>query len=241
MSDLDDTLWRVSAYEKVLADTGTSVFARHRSSTVLSTVLATELDHLRYARRADDVMEVVAACLRQRENALVLLRHNDLVWPVTLAAERGLYHVPRPIVASLEAGNLDLQVIGVEPAGLRPSWDGSGPEFLPLAPLLWALALFSPRPHLLEEIAGRAAFRLAANFRPDPSALSGALGPALRRLHAESASLADIARWHGMDRERAVRLLNGVYLQGGLMVLRAHHAARSSSRGIDRLRRWLRP
>jgi len=56
----------------------------------------------------------------------------------------------------------------------------------------------------------------------------------------ESASLGDIAAWHGMDRERAIRLLNGVYLQGGLMVLRTAHAARTTSNPIDRLRDWLR-
>jgi len=43
-----------------------------------------------------------------------------------------------------------------------------------------------------------------------------------------------------MDRERAARLLNGVYLQGGLMVLRTHTAARDSASGGERLRNWWR-
>jgi hypothetical protein len=45
-------------------------------------------------------------------------------------------------------------------------------------------------------------------------------------------------RWPGMDRERAARRLNGVYLQGGLMVLQTQSAARNSNRG--RLRGWWR-
>lgn len=45
-------------------------------------------------------------------------------------------------------------------------------------------------------------------------------------------------RWPGLDRERAARRLNGVYLQGGLMVRHTQSAARSSNRG--QLRGWWR-
>jgi hypothetical protein len=34
-----------------------------------------------------------------------------------------------------------------------------------------------------------------------------------------------MAQWPGFERERATRLLNGLYLQGGLMVSRTHPAA----------------
>jgi hypothetical protein len=34
--------------------------------------------------------------------------------------------------------------------------------------------------------------------------------------------LRDISDWAGFDRERAVRLLNALYLQAGLMVSRSH-------------------
>jgi hypothetical protein len=42
------------------------------------------------------------------------------------------------------------------------------------------------------------------------------------RLRNEGSTLSDIAEWPGMDRERAVRLLNALYLQAGLMVSRSH-------------------
>jgi hypothetical protein len=80
-----------------------------------------------------------------------------------------------------------------------------------------------------------------AEFEPDEAARAGAMGPALHRLRSEIASLPDIAGWPGMNRERAARLLNGVYLQGGLMVLRTHHAARDPAAGSERLRGWFRP
>lgn len=102
------------------------------------------------------------------------------------------------------------------------------------------LAQHAPSAQLVEDIGGRAAYRVAAGFTPDAVAIGGALGPALRRLRSEIASLPDIARWPGMDRERATRLLNGVYLQGGLMVLRSHHAARDSASPVSRLRGLLR-
>jgi hypothetical protein len=56
--------------------------------------------------------------------------------------------------------------------------------------------------------------------------LSGAIGPAIQRLRRETASLRAISRWPGMNVDRAVRLLNGLYLLSGLMVLRMHPAAR---------------
>jgi hypothetical protein len=47
-----------------------------------------------------------------------------------------------------------------------------------------------------------------------------------------------MARWPGMDRERAARLLNGVYLQRGLIVLRSHRRARQGHDNV--FMRWLR-
>ena len=43
-----------------------------------------------------------------------------------------------------------------------------------------------------------------------------------------------------MDRDRATRLLNSIYLQGGLMVLRTHHAARDNQTQVGWLRGWLK-
>lgn len=245
MRDFEDsTLWRISTYERMRAETGDSGFARLNAKSVLSTTLSAELSQLPRAPSSGDALEVVAACVRQQESALILLQHRALVWPLTLFPQHNLYHLPRSIVESLQQGVRDLEVIAVEPPGLRPPGHAiheriaDGPGYRPLAPLLWTLALHAPRATLFADITGRAAYRLVSDFTPDAGALAGALGPALRRLRVEISSLADIARWPGMDRERAARLLNGVYLQGGLMVLRTHTAARDSDRG--RLRGWWR-
>jgi len=248
LRDFDDsTLWRVSTFERMRAETGNSGFARFDSHSVLPTTLTAELTQLERQHRSGEVLDVVAACVRHRESALILLRHRALVWPLTVFPRSNLHHLPRPIIASLEESNIDLQVIDVEPPGLRPPGAamheriGEESSYRPLQPLLWALAQHAPRTLLIEDIAGRAAYRVAADFTPEFSAMAGAVGATLRRLRSEVASLHDIAAWPGMDLERATRLLNGVYLQGGLMVLRSHHAARDVAGPLSRLRGWLRP
>jgi hypothetical protein len=247
LKDFDDsTLWRISAYERFRAEAGQSGFARLNESTVLPTTLHAELSRLQHQQRAGDPLEIIAACQRHLESALMLLRLAGLVWPLTLFPRHHLYHLPRPIIETLESGNRDVEVIAVEPPGLRPPGHsmnervGDPDHYRPLQPLLWALALHGPRADLLDDIAGRAAYRVSASFIADGLALAGALSPALKRLRAEIASQVEIARWPGMDRQRAARLLNAIYLQGGLIVLRAHPAAREGVQGEKRAFGWLR-
>jgi hypothetical protein len=240
----DTTLWRVSAYERWHEQTGTSGFASLDEATVLPTTLTAELTQLQEKRLQGDVLEVVAACIRQRESALILLRHHGLVWPLTLFPQNNLYHLPRPIIESLETGNRDLEVLSIEPPGLRPPGHtkheriADPPGYRPMGPLLWALALHAPQVHLLADIAGRAAYWVSAEFAGDGIERAGAPGPVLRRLRQEVASVAEIARWPGMNTERAERVLNGLYLQGGLIVLRSHHSARYHR--SDGVRSWFR-
>ena len=227
----DSTLWRVSAYELMREQTGESGFAALAPNTVLPTTLMAELNQLPQAQPSQQLLEVVAACVRHRENALLLLRHRGMIWPLTLFASQGLYHSRRPLLESLAADNRDLRFVALEPPGLRPPGHpmheriAAHDDYHPLHELLWALALHVPQALLLRDIGGRAAYRLTPDFRPEQALLPGALSPAARRLRSEIAPLNESASWTGMTRERAVRLLNGAYLQGGLMVLRTHHAA----------------
>ena len=245
MRDFDDsTLWRISAYERFRAEAGHSGFARLNGSTVLPTTLSAELSTLESKRLSGDVIEVLAACVRKRERALVMLRHRDLVWPLTVFPQSNLYHLPRSLIEALDEGTRDLKVLSVEPAGLRPPGHvmhervADGPGYRPLAPLLWALAMKAPRARLLDDIAG-AAYRVSAEFMEEGITRAGALGPVLQRLRMNIATLEQIAAWPGMDAERAARVLNGAYLQGGLIVLRSHRLSPpAASKG---LLGWLRP
>jgi hypothetical protein len=174
----------------------------------------------------------------------VLLRHRGFVWPLTLFPRHNLYHLPRSIIEELDGGNRDMAVLSVEPPGLRPPGHPihervrDTADYRPLPPLLWALAMKAPRAHLLEDIAGRVAYRISSSFLDEGISFAGALSPLLRRLRREVSSLHQIAQWPGMDKERAARVLNGVYLQGGLIVLRSPRLARQGQSGG--LLGWLR-
>ena len=91
--------------------------------------------------------------------------------------------------------------------------------------MLWELALRGSRDDLLPEIAGNAAYRIASGVDLRALKLVGSMGAAVQKLQRQTSSLRDIAQWPGFDRQRAMRMLNALYLQAGLMVSRTHPAA----------------
>jgi hypothetical protein len=116
----------------------------------------------------------------------------------------------------------------VEPALLQPPGEsnatlvGAEAAHYPLAPLLWELAMRGLRRDLLPEIAGPAVYRVAPGLDTASLPASGAVMAAIQRLARQGTSLRELADWPGMDRERATRLLNALYLQSGLIVSRSH-------------------
>ena len=241
MRDFEDsTLWRISAFERVRYQTGTSGFARLGPETLLPTTLLSDLQKLEHNLLEGDVLEIVAACMRHHEPALLYLEHEELVWPVTLFPSQLLYHSPRDMAQASTKGMADLKVLGYEPPGVRPPghWMfervAQTEHYRPLAPLLWAIALHGPRNILLTEIGGTAAYRALKNPADEGLVAPGALGSAAERLRRESAPLRDIARWPGMSTDRASRLLNALYLATGLLVTRSHPAARTQPGVVQR-------
>jgi hypothetical protein len=102
---------------------------------------------------------------------------------------------------------------------------GEPAHYNALGPVLWELALRGPRADLLPEIAGQAAYRISPGLNLRMLELSGSMAEAVARLQRDTRNVREIALWPGFDAERAMRLLNGLYLQGGLMVSRTHPAA----------------
>jgi hypothetical protein len=236
----DSTLWRISAYERLRLERGSSAFAPLGDNTLLPTTLLADLRHLESRREDSDVLEVLAACMRHRQAALLCLQYEELVWPITVFPAELLYHSPRDVALAGAAGLATLKLLSYDAPGMRPPghWMhervGRTDHYRELRPLMWRLALEGPRSALLAEITGPVAYRTTQTRESRPYA-SGALGPAAERLRRESASLHDIADWPGMSHERASRLLNALYLNGGLMVMRSHPAARE---GGSRLGSW---
>lgn len=244
MRDFEEsTLWRLSEYERMCALTGTSGFTPLSRETVLSTTLTAELGRVETSRLGLDLLEVVAACIRHREPALLLVERERLVWPLTLFPEQTTVHSPNDFVANTAQGIGAVRLLSIEPPGVRPPghWRNDRvadlAHYRPLAPLLWRLAMLGPRTRLLDEIAGKTSYR-ALRREPDgagPVVSSGVVGAAVARLHRESATLDEVAHWPGMGLERASRMLNALYLTTNLMVLRGP-SARARGRS-----NWLRP
>lgn len=242
MRDFEDsTLWRISAFERIRQETGSSGFMRLSGPTLLPTTLLADLRRLDADPSSSDVLEVIAACVRHREPALLCLTHDGLVWPITLFPEEGVYHSPRDLQQASATGMANLRLATAEPPGVRPPghWMhervAQAEHYRPLAPLLWSVALNGPRRELLADIAGPAAYRLVSSTGGERPQAPGALGSAIERLQRGSVSLREIAQWPGMSTERASRLLNGLYLSGNLLVSRAQSVGRaeaSEGRGL---------
>ena len=234
------TLWRVSEFERVRMRSGGSAFARLDGVTVLPTTLLADLRRLDAAGASSEPLEVVAACVRHREAALLCLQYQGLVWPVTLFPQQMLYHSPRDLAQALPASLAHATLISAEPPGVRPPghWMHERvaqiEHYRPLLPLLWSLALHGSRASLLAEIAGTAAYRAIKNPEADGVVLGGPLRSAAQRLRRETVSLRDIGGWPGMSVERASRLLNGLYLSSSLLATRSHPAASAGLLGLWR-------
>jgi hypothetical protein len=237
MRDFDSTLWRISAFERARESGTASPDFGFDRPTLLPTTLMADLQRLEASPAGNDVLEVIAACIRNREAALLYLAHGAYVWPVTLFPKQNLYHSPVDVSdIAAETSLSRLKLISAEPPGVMPPGHtrhervAAIDKYRPIASLLWAVALNGPREHVLGEIGGKAAYRLTGRIDELPGAL-GALQPAAVRLRQESASLRDIAAWPGMSPQRASRLLNALYLTGGLMITRSHPAARDEPAG----------
>ncbi len=235
MRDFDEsTLWRVSEFERVRLRTGESGFTPLEGSTVLPETLLGELQQLEQIGQGKEVLEVVTACLRHREAALLCLQCEGLVWPVTLFPAQMIYHSPRDLAQTTSTGLTHASLLSIEPPGVRPPGHNlyervaAAEHYRPLLPLLWLLALEGPRTELLHEISGTVAYRAIKNPSEDGLSMNGALGSAAERLRRETVPLRTIAQWPGMNVERASRLLNALYLVSALLATRTHPAARSA-------------
>ncbi len=229
-------LMRVSAFRRYLDEmshVGDTDLASTRLSS-LSPSMVLDLRRFGQAGRSGDgleVLEVLAACVRHGRSLLIQLHDEGRVVPLTVFPVERVAHCPMPMAQFLATRLTDLQVLHVEPAVLRPPGDrerslvAEPALYAPLGPLLWELALRGSREELLPEIAGQAAYRIAPGVELEGLNLSGSLAAAVVRLKRHTTNLREIADWPGFDRARATRMLNGLYLQAGLMVSRTHPAA----------------
>lgn len=235
-------LMRVSAFRRYLHDENETETEPARLSTRLSSLNPSLVQDLRRFEApagpapALELLEVMAAAVRHGKRLRMHLQHELRTLPLTVFPAERLVHCPLPMSLLLELRLADLQVLHVEPAVLGVPDDEPGTRqaeahlYSPLGPLLWELSLRGAREDLLPEVAGVAAYRVAPGADLAALGLAGTLAAAVQRLQRDNANLRDIAAWPGFDRSRAMRLLNGLYLQAGLIISRTHPAASSENR-----------
>jgi len=223
-------LMRASGYERYLQEQQSRAEREGISSRIssLSPSLRADLYRFEVDGGSSEVLEVVAACVRHAKSVTIHLQSENRVVPLTVFPHDGLVHCPLPMPELLGDRIAGLRVLHVEPALLRPPGDpqqalvGELRMHYALAPVLWMLALRGTRSELLPEIAGPAVYRVTPGLDLHGLELTGALLSVVLRLRRESTNLRGIAEWPGMDRDRAVRLLNALYLQAGLILSRSH-------------------
>jgi hypothetical protein len=223
-------LMRASAYQRYLDELEADSVNGAISTRISQLSPSLQADLLRFGHDggASEVVEVMAACVRHAKRVTIHLQCGDRVVPLTVFAQERLVHCPVPMEELVGKHLLDLRVMHVEPALLCPPGDeqaslvGAGHLHHPLAPLLWELAMRGLRRDLLPEIAGPAVYRVAPGLDIASLPTRGALPAAVQRLTRQTATLRELSEWPGMGRERAIRLLNALYLQSGLIVSRSH-------------------
>ncbi|MBP6898784.1 MAG: hypothetical protein KBC73_01785 [Burkholderiaceae bacterium] len=188
-----------------------------------------------------ELLEVLAACVRHTQPLAIRLDTGSQAAMLAIYPLQRLAHCTVPLDDLLARHLHRLQVLQVQPArerlpvdagltGIRLAADASGSEAsrsgtVPLAPVLWAVALYGSRSALLPELAGQAAYRVAPGVSLGALGMPAAMATVITRLRRHTCNLREIAEWNGIGRERAQRLLNALYLQSALIVSRSHPAA----------------
>ena len=223
-------LLKASAYRRYLDELDADSPLGGDSSRLnqLSPSLQADLQRADQNGGVSETVEVIAACVRHSTRVIVYLQCAGRVLPMTVFPHERLVHCPMDMNEFVERYLAEARVMHLEPAVLRPPGDiereliGESRLYHPLTPLLWELAMRGPRRELLPEIAGAAVYRVAPSLDMATIPVTGVIKSTIERLRRKAVPLVRIAGWPALDRERAARLLNALYLQAGLIVSRSH-------------------
>ena len=197
----------------------------------LSPSLLQDLQRFDPASPQRELLEVLAAGLRHTQPLAIVLAGEPSAITLSVFPQEGLVHCPLSLEAFLAADLSQMRLLSVCPAVLRPPGDqalgrfGRPRGFGPLRPLLWAVAMRGARESLLPELDGRAAYRVAPAINLAGLDVAGNLTRCITMLRRQTCNLGELARWEDIGRGQAMRLLNALYLQSGLIVSRTHPAA----------------
>ena len=202
----------------------------HTALSSLSPSLLQDLQRFEPGGSQRELLEVLAAGIRHSQPLAIDLACDAQRLTLNLFAQDRRVHCSLPLAALLATDLAALQVLLVRPATRRLAPDAATglaepDHYGPLHPLLWAVALRGARTALLPELAGQAAYRVSPSLDLAGLDVPAAMLSCINRLRRQTCNLADIARWHNIGMPRAMRLLNALYLQSGLIVSHTHPAA----------------
>jgi len=206
-------------------DADTALASTSFGSTLGSSLLS-DLNRFVAAPGTVELLPVMAASVRHCRALALLIQHGRALVRLSVFPRSQSFSCVVDL-CSLSVSELSkLVLVHVDPeadsdleVGTRARVDGA--QVSRLAPLLWNLAEHGPRADLLPEISGAARYRLAAGFSPRELPVGDTTLPILRHLRGKAMSLKELTRWSGGGPERVCRLLNGLYLQSGLIISRA--------------------
>lgn len=205
--------------------------AVHTALSSLTPSLLQDLQRFDPASPQRELLEVLAACLRHTQALALELDGPRGPLTLSLFPLDSMMHCALSIDELMDSDLAQLQVVRVRPASLQPPANallkrlGGQRGYVPLRPLLWVVALYGARDSLLPELAGQAAYRAAPSLNLSGLDVPGAMQLCITRLRRQTCNLGEVSRWQQIGPSRAMRLLNALYLQSGLIVSRSHPAA----------------
>jgi hypothetical protein len=202
-----------------------SVPATTAGPTTVHSTLSPSLreDLLRFADAGAEIelLPAIAASVRHARSVLMGLDLQGLRIVASIHPRQQIFRAPLDLGALSPAECRALKLVHVEPQGSVADEAGRDTSSGPLRPLLWRLAMHGPRVDLLPEVQGPVRYRLAFGAALRGLDIAPEFGPVLARLKSSPLGLGELVEGSGLGRDLLQRLLNALYLQSGLMIVRA--------------------
>lgn len=192
--------------------------------TTLSPSLLSDLQRFSGDVTDTDLLPVLAAAVRHATPLIMQLQLQGRIVALSVLPRDQQFKADLDLCALPAEEMSQLRLLHVGPMLSSESHAEPDPPALHvggLSALLWRLALHGARDELLPEIAGPVRYRLAPGVPLRSLPMEAWSLPILHGLRREASTLHELAPRTLLERQRARRLLNAVYLQGRLMVTRS--------------------
>lgn len=191
----------------------------------LSSAMKAELQRLASLPHVG-ALAVFAASVRHSQPIAVHMHARGKPFLLSIFPREGYYQCARSLGEAHPDDLAQLRLARVEPVlpllmGDTPAGKQSECRVGPLGLMLWQLALFGPTHELLAEIAGPASYRMTPSHDLAGLPLPWGMPAVLRKLRQRASTVEELAQGTSWGPSQVKRLLNALYLQLGLIVIRS--------------------